>query len=561
MSLQKFLSPNFQVQVDPAKFPGNPTIATVASNMPKLCEADYAILAGWFGVAVGAGLGPGNRVIVTLIPDISGAVNQGYSTSHPKISINGNNATDMIMMLFVNEMIEVLMSYKGPWVENDSGGEGLSRLAGNLLHPASAPTGTGANVFGWLASNPATDITAPKAEIEFRQDWITKNFKGGALKQGGHTDGDEDAYSIGCSMLFLSYLNTQLGYTMPQIIQHAGASLTSTYKKLTGDKGGGIPQFRQVIDRAFPSPTVGNGSDNPFPLFLLHSTLPLAASEAVNGNLSLVGGASLHRADLALIKRNLTRSKAIEVTLIAGSSDYTQIVKPSLPTPYIPTALAQTETANGDFLLSDSDDNWPDLYYVKRRNTGSPTNMELHILKGKASYTVVSPNVIIPIDHSDDANGDFTLADFDKDGIPDLVFIKRRATDTGTIELHVLGSKTQYQKFFLHTGTAISTNDDANGMFFVTDVNGDRSPELVFIKTHSTAIPMVEAHILTAKDEFQNFVVHATTMFSTADAAAGSFALGDYNADGWKELALAKFLTPGMTSAEIHIVPLAHWLP
>ena len=557
MATKKFLSDNFQVQFNTTDFAAAdvPAITTLAQEMPPLCEADYAILAQWFGVAVGKGFGHSNRTIVNLKSNLNGADNHGYSTSHSKIDINPLGRTnDAVLSLFVNEMIEVLMSYKGPWDPSDSGGEGLSRMAGNILHPNSARTGTDSNVFGWLASNPALDITAAKADTEFRQDWITKNYKGGDLKQGGHQGGDEDAYSIGCAMLFLDYLKDQLGYTMPQIIQKSRKTLTGTYQRLTNDKGGGVPQFRQVVDRNFPSPTIGSSSDSPFPLFLLHQQTPLVAADLASGTLSLVAGVKLKRCDLVFIKGNNTQSGTIEVRMVAGSSDFSQVISNNN------TALAEAENLNGDFLLGDSDNNLPDLYYVKRRNTGSPTNMELHILTGKSTYTAFSSHIVLPLLHTDDANGDFALADFDGDGLPDLVFIKRRNTGTGTIELHVLGSRSKYTKFFLQTGTGLAAAEDMDGDFRVTDANGDGAPELVYIKRRNTAGAFVETHILDRASQFKNFVVHSVTMFRTADTATATFLLGDYNADGWKELVS---LNPGTLRGplQLDIAPLTHWLP
>jgi hypothetical protein len=263
----------------------------------------------------------------------------------------------------------------------------------------------------------------------------------------------------------------------------------------------------------------------------------------------------LKRCDLAFIKGTNTQSGTIEIDLIAGSSDFSQDIAHNT------TALVQAESANGDFLLADTDNDSPDLYYVKRRNTGSPTNMELHILTGKSTYTAFSSHIILPLLHADDANGDFALADFDGDGVPDLVFIKRRDTGTGTIELHVLGSRSKYKKFFLHTGTALAGAEDMDGDFRVADVNGDGAPELIYIKRRNTAGAFVEAHILDRASEFKNFVVHSVTMFGTADTANGTFLLGDYNADGWKELASLNPSAARGGSLEIDVAPLAHWLP
>ena len=90
MALETFQSSNFQVQFESTEYTPNELLIVRprAQALPNGCEADYATLCGWFGVAVGAGLGPANRVIVTLTKNIRGASNTGYSASNPKMTVN-----------------------------------------------------------------------------------------------------------------------------------------------------------------------------------------------------------------------------------------------------------------------------------------------------------------------------------------------------------------------------------------------------------------------------------------------------------------------------------------
>jgi hypothetical protein len=71
----------------------------------------------------------------------------------------------------------------------------------------------GAFINSWLQSSARTDwITNPEAT-------------------------DKDEVSFGCSMLFIYYLYSQLGYPMDQIITQAGDTLEATYQALTGNSG------------------------------------------------------------------------------------------------------------------------------------------------------------------------------------------------------------------------------------------------------------------------------------------------------------------------------------
>jgi hypothetical protein len=184
LALVVFQSSNFQAQFESTDFSALelPGVESRVAGLLGAFESDFATLCGWFGIPVGAGFGPSNRVIVTLNKTIRGASNGGYSTNNPRMTVNVNlgGTEDSVLWLFVAEMIEVLMSYPGKWKwqASDSGGEGLSRVAADLLHPQSAPMSSNNNVNAWLASDPTTHPTAAVADSEFRKDWVSVNFTG-----------------------------------------------------------------------------------------------------------------------------------------------------------------------------------------------------------------------------------------------------------------------------------------------------------------------------------------------------------------------------------------------
>lgn len=284
MALTILSTPNFQIQYDPVEFPGTGEINLVQQRAEALqmsCEPDYTTLCDWFGVAVGAGFGSSNRVIVTLTKTVRGAVNYGYSTHNPQMSVNPSleASDDYVLGLFIAELSEILMSYKGPWVASNSGGEGLSRVSAQLLHPE---YGNGF-VNAWLASDPTTDPTSAVDDSEFRKDWISTNFTGGPLKAGGSVRGDDDSYSYGCAMLFIYYLKSQLGYSMPQIVQSAGATLADTYQNLTGGQTNAFWAFKSLLAEHFPI-GVKATTDNPFPLSPVSVSTNVAPRAAASGN-------------------------------------------------------------------------------------------------------------------------------------------------------------------------------------------------------------------------------------------------------------------------------------
>lgn len=213
-------------------------------------EADFNQLSGWFG---GIALDVTVPIPVTVTPNGGGA-SWGQSGSNVTITINpATGSATLIRYLLISEMDEQFMRAQGRgWFgENTEGseGEGLSRfLAAEFL----AVNGLGKTPSGfeisdlWLRSD--------------RSDFVNKiNRK----------DSNPTAAS-GCSMLFLYYLYRQLGFSIEQIVAAGGDSLAKVYQNLTNDSIDPFPDFKQILDDAFPPATFtaigGTNPDNPFPL-------------------------------------------------------------------------------------------------------------------------------------------------------------------------------------------------------------------------------------------------------------------------------------------------------
>jgi hypothetical protein len=256
-----------------------------AQKLQQSAEGEFATLRTWFQNTTG--FGTSNRVTL-LVDTKSLAWNNGYHTNGTSLVImhhfNGQGADamadDAVMGLFIAEIIEVLMSCRDvqtntiTWVENHSDGEGLSRMAVGLLHPASYYNGTylqGPYVNGWLQS-------------AARHDWITTN-------EASDTDGD----SFGCSLLFLYWLHSQLGHSMTEIVTKAGATLEATYHALTGQSGA-YAAFTQFLAPFFPvGQTAALKTDNPFPIKTgQQRTVQIDFTEQSNGASSVASQGTVH---------------------------------------------------------------------------------------------------------------------------------------------------------------------------------------------------------------------------------------------------------------------------
>src|SRR5205823_5028457 len=92
-----------------------------------------------------------------------------------------------------------------------------------------------------------------------------------------------------------------------------------------------------------------------------------------------------------------------------------------------------------------------------------------------------------------ETDGTWLMIDYDGYGIPDLVFIKTDNTPNGHVEVHISSAASQYQTRILEVATTFGNEND--GIWLMADYDGDGIPDLVFIKTDNTPNGHVEVHI------------------------------------------------------------------
>lgn len=138
---------NFVVKYDDS----NSEAQGMAQAIANVCENEFTVLTGWFNIALGAGFGVNDRITVTVQSISKGGANNGGYQSGGNTTINVNflpasftasQANSIAPMMFVNEFVEVLMSFNDQksgvttWVANHSDGEGLSQFCGILRFPS-----------------------------------------------------------------------------------------------------------------------------------------------------------------------------------------------------------------------------------------------------------------------------------------------------------------------------------------------------------------------------------------------------------------------------------------
>ena len=233
---QRGSTANFNVYFENALGDSGPTLADAVL---ATCEQDYAALQNYFG-----GITPANLPFsIYVVTGNFGAYHATCAATELHCAaFDGSNA-DLVRMLLVAEADEVFMDAQGAgWNCGFSNGEALSRILATEAYPAQLNGFASASA--WLNSA--------------RNDYVNQN-----------DPTDTNYQSIGCAALFINYLRNQTGFqfSLAQIVQAAGATLTNTYQTLTGNNDDPFPAFAALLNTKFPAGSTANWpDDNPFPI-------------------------------------------------------------------------------------------------------------------------------------------------------------------------------------------------------------------------------------------------------------------------------------------------------
>jgi hypothetical protein len=261
---------HFLISIAPDAAATSDAVAAVEA-IAASCENDLATLSGWFVV----NWDDAPEGIWVSIGDDGNASPHAWNTypssDSPHIEIygatmpNAGNVPpvrdELARMLFVAELAETLMRFSGRgWNPENSAGEALSRVAGAELHPTgyyNIPALRSPYNQNWLKllyrTRDGQDEGAPGPRYDFIT--ISENT-------------DQDAVSIGCGILFLYYLHSQLKYSWNAIATTNGAHLGQAFEQLTARPAhSAYTEFADVLDPHLPPGTsVIPATENVFPL-------------------------------------------------------------------------------------------------------------------------------------------------------------------------------------------------------------------------------------------------------------------------------------------------------
>ena len=190
--------------------------------------------------------------------------------------------------------------------------------------------------------------------------------------------------------------------------------------------------------------------------------------------------------DLALIKTSNTGTGKVEVHIASGSSGYKARIQE--------TGTVFYPENNGIWKLYDyNGDGTLDLVYIKTSNTGTG-RVEVHVALGTTSgpsysaFTLQTGTTFLP-----ENDGFWQLAPYSYPGAADLVFLKDQNTGTGQTEVHVASKSSVYQNRIWESGSTFV--QEANGVWSLVDFNGDGKADLTYIKYQNTGTGTVEVHV------------------------------------------------------------------
>ncbi|MEU4561876.1 VCBS repeat-containing protein [Actinoplanes sp. NPDC023936] len=229
----------------------------------------------------------------------------------------------------------------------------------------------------------------------------------------------------------------------------------------------------------------------------------------------------------------------------------------SSPTPTGPfqrvTATAETEigalTGQHELLMADWDgDSHDDLMVINGAGLATGKT-EVRILNGTRDFTSLSLITATAIEATD-ARHDYTAADWNSDGRPDLVVVQKTGTDSGKVEIRVADGDS-FRDLILDATTSLAVDDRAQ--FAVVDWNADGRLDLVAVRTFGTASGKVEVQVLDGAANLQRDLL--PTIVTAEPVQDGMQAqVTDWNRDKRPDVVLVRKPATAEGKTELHVL-------
>ncbi|GAA3342278.1 hypothetical protein GCM10020358_36660 [Amorphoplanes nipponensis] len=234
--------------------------------------------------------------------------------------------------------------------------------------------------------------------------------------------------------------------------------------------------------------------------------------------------------DLVVVQPSGTVTGKTEVRVVNGAYDFQHLLLNTA------TALPATDTPP-DFAVADwNADGRPDLLVIQRPGPAGGRTV-VKILDG-ASYLqrtlLETATALGPAD----ACHAFSVAEWNADGHPDLVVVRRCGTASGKTEVRVLDGASNFQRYLQESVTALG-RAGADHSFAVADWNGDLYPDLVVLRRSGAKSERTVLQVLNGATRFRSFLVKNSVAPVSTDARH-SLAVTDWNQDGRFDLVVVQ---------------------
>ncbi|CAN9142428.1 unnamed protein product [Alternaria alternata] len=290
--------------------------------------------------------------------------------------------------------------------------------------------------------------------------------------------------------------------------------------------------------------------------FVLHSPSMLQETDAQYSLLMGNDSNETGKPDLCAVKRGGTNFQNVEVNLLYGAYNYQNFVLRIATPNYTPsrenwTINEQSSAGPMSFFLADwSGDGTLDLVMIKKLYT-STQSTEVRIFSGADKCQKILFEGGTKLEETDDTWA-FGMGKWGQGKRPDLIAIKKSRTASKTTEMYILDGNDHFKTVKLHTQTALHETD-SKWDFVVADWNGDGKPDLVAIRKSRTTTKCTEVHVLSGASSFQEFNLRAETPLFRSHGLF-EFAVADWTRNGKSDLIAFKKRETATGNTEVHVM-------
>jgi hypothetical protein len=190
--------------------------------------------------------------------------------------------------------------------------------------------------------------------------------------------------------------------------------------------------------------------------------------------------------DIVMIKKDFCGTNMTEVHIVSGASNYQHWMV------QVGTGLHETDDTFAFAMGRFRPRSRPDLFAIKRAKTDT-NSMQVNVLSGKSSFQ----DFILQVDtglHEFGPSFDFALTNWNAYRRPDLVAIKKSSSSSVPTEIHVLSGASLYKKSILRAEVPLYRT---NGLFefALADWTRDGRPDLVAVQTNDTRSKRTEVSV------------------------------------------------------------------